>query len=101
VIFEDGCNLKRIDGSAFRSSGLKSIRIPNSIEFLGKFCFFECKSLNEVIFTGELDIGPNAFAQSPVKNVTVPVGVKFNYSFNRGCRIEFVTSAARRSVLGE
>jgi hypothetical protein len=56
VIFESGCNLKRIEKWAFRLSGLKSIRIPSKVEFIGEECFSHCKSLNEVIFEGGCDI---------------------------------------------
>jgi hypothetical protein len=99
VKFEEGCNLKRIEKSTFWNSGLKSIRIPKSVEFLGENCFSKCKSLIEVIFTGELEIGPNAFAQSPVKNVKVPVGVKLHHSFDEDCIIEFVASVSQSSMI--
>jgi hypothetical protein len=76
VIFESDSNLKRIDKSAFSSSGLKSVRIPAKVEFIGERCFYMCHSLGEVIFcgVGEIEIGKAAFDQCPVRYVEVPVG---------------------------
>jgi hypothetical protein len=98
VIFEDGCTVKRIEGNAFHLSGLKSIRIPNSVGLLGKGCFASCKSLTEVIFEVDINIAPDAFGDSPVKNVKVPAGVKLAYSFGNECTIESVAAVAPAAV---
>jgi hypothetical protein len=90
VIFESGCNLKRIEPNGFVGSGLKSIRIPSKVEFIGAYCFAGCKSLNEIIIEGEVEIGNSAFQYSPVRLVKVAVGVRLNYSFDKHCRIEYV-----------
>jgi hypothetical protein len=89
IIFEGDCNLKRIDKEAFRWSGLKSIRIPSTVEFIGESCFSDC-SLNEVTFEGKVEIGSHAFRDCPLKNVKVPVGVELEYSFGNDCIIEYV-----------
>jgi hypothetical protein len=67
--------LKRIDEFAFSFTGLKSIRIPKSVEFVGKKCFSNCQSLIEVIFernSSLKEIGCQAFAQSVVKSIEIP-----------------------------
>jgi serine/threonine protein kinase len=93
VIFEKDSKLKRIDEEAFNSTGLKSVRIPATVEFIGEGCFCECKSLSGVIFEGNVEIGKDAFDECPVKDVKVPVGIKLNYPFAKDCRIEYVTVA--------
>jgi hypothetical protein len=42
--------LERIEESAFKRSGLKSILIPSSVVVLGKESFCECESLASVTF---------------------------------------------------
>jgi hypothetical protein len=50
VIFENASRLERIGEYAFQRSGLKSIEIPSSVVVLGKWCFFQCTSLESVTF---------------------------------------------------
>jgi hypothetical protein len=50
-------------------SGLKSIEIPSSVVVLGKWSFYQCKSLESVTFEGgsRLEwIEESAFSQTPV-----------------------------------
>jgi hypothetical protein len=82
--------LKRIKTYAFSRSGLKSIRIPKSVEFIGRECFYECKSLIEVIFEGEPNIESEAFGFCSVRTVKIPAALKLNYSFPDDSRIEFL-----------
>jgi hypothetical protein len=50
VTFESGSRLERIEESAFSESGLKSIEIPSSVVNLGKWSFYQCKSLRSIGF---------------------------------------------------
>jgi hypothetical protein len=51
VFFQSESKLKEIDHSTFgstsffRSSVIKSVRIPNNVEKIGNYCFCECISL--------------------------------------------------------
>ena len=71
-----------IGGSAFASSSIKSITIPNSIKSIASFAFLGCYSLNDIrIENGNttLDIGTNGgngiqeydglFSDCPIKNL--------------------------------
>jgi hypothetical protein len=102
---ESDCNLKRIGKSGFSHLGLKSIRLPSKVEFIGEHCFFECESLNEVIFekfsmrTGTVEIENSAFALSPVRVVIHNLlRFRLKYSFNEGCRLEYVAKIGIRGV---
>jgi hypothetical protein len=48
--FESGSRLQRIEQSAFSKSGLISILIPFSLVVLGELSFYQCNSLESVIF---------------------------------------------------
>jgi hypothetical protein len=80
ITFESGSQLRRIDDRAFRNTGLKRIRIPSSVEFIGEYCFCECKSLCEITFEGSVkNIGEGAFKDCPVMCVKVMVGINTNF----------------------
>ena len=68
IIVPDG--IKVIAGSAFANNGysesedfkIKSVTIPDSVEYIGADAFYECDSLGIVqMGTGVKDIGTNAF----------------------------------------
>jgi hypothetical protein len=72
--------LKRIEKYAFVSSGLKSIRIPSQVEFIGESCFYKCKSLRKLIFEHECNlkrIEKDAFRHSGLKSIQIPSQVEF------------------------
>jgi hypothetical protein len=80
VIFESGCNLKRIEKKAFYGSGLKSIRILSTVELIEEECFFGCGSLTEVIFESGSNlkrIEKSAFRSSGLKSIRIPSIVEF------------------------
>jgi predicted metal-binding protein len=67
--------LKEIGGGAFYYSEIKSIRIPNNVENIGKDCFCGCKSLCEVVFESESklkEIGDCTFSGSGVNTIEIP-----------------------------
>jgi hypothetical protein len=56
------------------------IVIPKSVEFLGNRCFYECKSLKEVIFEDGCNlkrIDECAFKRSGLKSIRIPKSVEF------------------------
>jgi hypothetical protein len=93
VTFESESKLQRIGKEAFTGTCIKRIQIPPSVEFIGKRCFSDCKSLEEIIFEGSVKrIGKKAF-DSSVKCVIVWDEVQLNYSFPANCRIEYIRTS--------
>lgn len=67
--------IKVIASSAFANNGayssedfeIKSVTIPDGVEYIGDDAFYNCKSLSKVTAgTGLKEIGSNAFSNSPV-----------------------------------
>ena len=72
--------LKTIGEYAFYGSGLKSIKIPQSIERIDTRAFGD--GLEEIIFDGGLkaDIDPYAFDKKNIKRVIIPKGKKEEFA---------------------
>jgi hypothetical protein len=93
--------LKEIGKYAFGSSGFKAIRIPNSVESIGRCCVYGCKSVCEFVFESDSKlnkIGDFAFSHSRVKTIEIPdkcellTGKSLNV-------LEFVTVSNRHKSL--
>jgi hypothetical protein len=79
VTFESGCQLKELGKSAFFWCGIKSIRIPSSIEVIGEYCFSSCESLCEVTFESGCqlkELGKSAFYESGIKSIRIPSSIE-------------------------
>jgi hypothetical protein len=66
--------------SGFRHCGLVSISIPESVEFIGDFCFSDCYKLAKVEISQKSklrEIGKSAFSQSRLRHIALPVSVEF------------------------
>jgi hypothetical protein len=91
VTFENDSKLTRIEESAFRGCGLKSIIIPSSVVNLCNSCFCSCESLESVIFDNEsklIEIAESAFSYSGVKSIVIPSLVAVLYkSYFRWCEV--------------
>jgi hypothetical protein len=87
VVFESDSKLKEIGDFAFHNSGIKTIRIPNNVENIGKQCFECCYGLFEITFEGCPSIGMKAFVGCPLKCVKVAKGVILQYEFPENCTI--------------
>jgi hypothetical protein len=75
VMFDSGSRLERIEESAFRDSGLKSIAIPSCVRVLCKWSFCSCASLESVTFENgsRLErIEDFACDKSGVKSIAIP-----------------------------
>jgi hypothetical protein len=71
--------LKEISKDAFRCCAIKSIRIPSSVEVIGKECFYNCESLCEVTFESVSKltvIGNCAFYECGIKSIRIPSSVE-------------------------
>ncbi len=65
--------LTSIGSSAFATSGLVSIDIPESVESIGDTCFSGCSSLTSVTLNEGIEhIGYRAFYQSAIESIHLP-----------------------------
>jgi hypothetical protein len=72
--------LQCIDEYAFRATGLKKIEISSSVEFIGKYCFSECKFLYEVLFEAGSKlkrIDEYGFHGTGLNQIEIPSSVEF------------------------
>ena len=71
--------IKRIDSFAFAQSFIVHVSIPNSIEFIGKRAFFNCKQLRYIEISKESKlqkIEESAFEGTSIERITIPNEVK-------------------------
>lgn len=72
-------NLERIEDNAFgRCFALKSVVLPDSVEFIGKCAFIGCGELEKVIIPSKLkEIGDNAFSSdAKLRDIQLPEGLQ-------------------------
>lgn len=83
-------SVRRIYKKSFSFSGLESIEIPSSVRKIGKYAFFNCKSLNKIILNeGIVELGESSFANNEsLESITLPNSLKtiksnaFSYCYN-------------------
>lgn len=74
VVIPEG--VTSIAGSAFESDGtIRSVIIPSSMKFIGSAAFWNT-GLETVVINGVEEIGANAFNETDIREITLPVGVK-------------------------
>jgi hypothetical protein len=79
IMFAPDCKLQCIEKYAFLGSGVKTIRIPSSVEMIGENCFRWCLCLSEVAFGSGCKlqcIEKDAFRESGVKTIRIPSSVE-------------------------
>ena len=54
----DFSDIKKVDRAAFYESGLKEVCLPENIEVVSGWAFFECKKLSSVIWNCKCDVIP-------------------------------------------
>lgn len=74
----DGKSVTKLADSAFESSAITSVRIPDSVTEFGKDVFYDCAKLVSVRLPAELEsMGENTFAYcESLKSVELPEGLK-------------------------
>jgi hypothetical protein len=80
ISFEWNSKLSRIEGEAFAGSGLRSIRLPRSVEAICESCFADCKSFASVTVASDSRlqrIEEYAFRSTAVREMTIPGGIHF------------------------
>ncbi len=70
--------MKEIPDSLFRGCDLfDSIDIPGNIKKIGEYAFFNCSNLKHInISDGVEEVGDAAFAQTGIKEITIPKSIK-------------------------
>ena len=81
IKFEDNISLKSIGDSAFESSSITKLSIPNSVNIIGHSVFKNCLMLSEISSSNNLtSIGRDAFfGLMNLKNLNLPNIFKENY----------------------
>jgi hypothetical protein len=77
ITFEAVSKLRELDEAAFAGcSCLRSLSIPSSVEIIGKYCFWNCSSLEEIVFQSDsqlVRIGGSAFLScSAIPSISLP-----------------------------
>jgi len=97
--------LTHINSLAFSNSGLRTVRIPNSVVFIGLHAFMDCVNLTDAnIPAGIKIIGLEAFRNcKALSNVTIPASIKSikwetDYNYNDSFLNCALTIAARRQL---
>lgn len=69
-------NLEKIDGSAFENCAkLTDIILPKSLKQISSKAFSNCRSLKQIAIFKNCTIGPEAFYNSGLENITFETGV--------------------------
>ncbi len=79
VVYDDViCNVTKIGDDAFKSSGVTSVTIPNSVTSIGSGAFSYCYYLSSVTIPNSVvDIGGWAFRNCPsLRTITLPNNLK-------------------------
>jgi hypothetical protein len=95
VEFENDSRLADIGQSAFSEAGSKSIVIPSSLVHLGQLSFWNCKSLNTVVYGNDCSlerIEESTFRGTGLKSIKIPPRVTFvDASAFAGISLEFIS----------
>lgn len=78
VVTHDGKNYSvvAIDGWAFYTSNITSIKLPNTITSIGRLSFYSCQKLTSIELPNSLlSIGSEAFSHSAINEITIPSSV--------------------------
>lgn len=79
-------NLTSINYDAFYNTGIKSIKLPDTISYIPENCFRDCKKLETVTLPNKLkSISYEAFAGcKKLKKITIPASVNYidDYAFD-------------------
>lgn len=70
-------SIKSIGNSAFSSSGIVTITIPEGITAINQYTFSGCKSLKKVVLPNSIEkIDESAFESSSIEEINFPEGLK-------------------------
>ena len=95
--------INTISKYAFFGSGIKEMKMPNTVTTLGPSSFRMCQSLGKLELSNKLaSIPENAFEDTAIKTITVPEGVKTieTYAFNSCKQLEEVNLPASLETIG-
>ena len=74
-----GANIENIGSSAFRSNpNLTSVTFNDKLTYIGDSCFKDCTSLETIVLPDGINsINQEAFANTAVKEITIPANVEY------------------------
>lgn len=103
VTFAEDSKLKEIGESAFESAYIEYIKIPRSVEKIGKNTFNNCKNLSSIKFTDDSNlkiIGDNAFKGTNIESIEIPrsVTIILDFAFSGCFKLKSVTLAWSTSL---
>ena len=85
ITFEHGAKLTKIAAHAFASSGLISVTIPDSVNYIDDNAFRDCLSLQTVTFGAakNLQVHANAFYNTAISSLYIPANLEYvgEYAF--------------------
>jgi len=85
VTFEQGTKLTEIAAHAFASSGLLSVTVPDSVNYVDDNAFRDCLSLQTVTFGAaeNLQVHANAFYNTAISSLYIPANMEYvgEYAF--------------------
>ncbi len=79
ITFEEGSKLTKLSSYAFEDlSKMTSIELPQSLEYIGKYCFSD-SSIKSIVIPDSVNyIGNNAFRYSQIVNAKLPDNLNLN-----------------------
>lgn len=100
---QNGTKRNRFPDQAFMSTNLQEVKLPNSIDCIGKYAFAFCRNLNSVEFglnTTKIDF--SAFNYAGLVNLVIPQQIKEvgPYAFCNMNTLEQVEIGANVSTIG-
>ena len=85
ITFEHGVKLTKIAAHAFASSGLISVTIPDSVNYIDDNAYRDCLSLQTVTFGAakNLQVHANAFYNTAISSLYIPANLEYvgEYAF--------------------
>ena len=101
----NGCPVTSIGDSAFEKSELINIEIPDSVISLGKYAFYACENIEEIVLPDNIEVIPGScfISLTKLKKVKLPANLKTigAYAFYMCGNIEEIVLPDNIEVISE
>ena len=95
--------VKSIPKKCFAASGLKSIKLPESVQFVDSMAFYGCEKLSEITFNKKIqEIGEFSFANNhSLESIDLPDSLKIikSYSFSNCSNLKEVKTTENTCLI--